>query len=200
MISSLFIYLLILTYESGLPLIGVNIAFLIFDKGKFKKIILDLLILFFFILFGFLSQSLLLPDDSQLSRIRIDNFDLVYLIKNFTINLLLLINSFFSFLDLTAIILKKNPVNLIVLFTISFLIFKYFKVKIYHLDLQKKKILISFIISTFLLIFMHVVSESKIFFFGYGNRSLASLSVILTLFLILVSENIYKIKLLNFYS
>ena len=32
LISSLFIYLLILTYESGLPLIGVNIAFLIFDK------------------------------------------------------------------------------------------------------------------------------------------------------------------------
>lgn len=45
---------------------------------------------------------------------------------------------------------------------------------------------------------MHVVSESKIFFFGYGNRSLASLSVILTLFLILVSENIYKNKIIKF--
>ena len=197
-ISSIFLYLLIITYESALPLVGMNIAFLIFDKNKFKKIILDLSILFFFILFGFLSQSLLLPDGSDVSRFRIDNFSVSHIIQNFFLNLFLLINTFFSFLDLIIIILKKNLINLFLLLSISFLIFKYFRVKIYHRDLQKKKILISFIISTFLLILMHVASESKIFFFGYGNRSLASLSVILTLLLILVSENIHKNKIIKF--
>jgi hypothetical protein len=45
---------------------------------------------------------------------------------------------------------------------------------------------------------MHVVSEAKIFFYGYGNRSLASLSIILVLFLILVSENIHKNRIIKF--
>lgn len=197
-ISSVFLYLLILTYESALPLVGINIGFLVFDKGEFKKIILNLSILFLFILFGFLSQGLLLPDGSQLSRFRIDNFSFSHIFENFIINLFLLINVFFSFFDLIIITLKKNPINLFILLTISFLIFKFFKFEKYHVNLEKKKILISFIISIFLLILMHVISESKIFFFGYGNRSLASLSVILTLFLILVSENIYTNKIIKF--
>ena len=96
LLLSNFLLLMLLTYESALPLLALNITTIFFFKKKY--IFKYLLFLISVLITGIIIQKLVLasfyPD---ISRLRIDNISANKLIFYFLGNIILLINNFYLY-------------------------------------------------------------------------------------------------------
>ena len=198
-ISNLFILLMLLTYESALPLLSLNIMFLFF----FKR---DLIIKYFFILIltiilGTIIQKVVIgnfyPD---ISRLRIENLSFNKILFYFFVNGALLINNFFVLFQNFFSSIKNIFVNklffseyLLIIILLYFVIFN--KTQNIKKDIQDKKKIILFSVTSLILCFLfivliHTLALSGTNIYGYNNRALISVSFILPLFLIIIGETL----------
>lgn len=196
-ISNLFLLLMLLTYESALPLLSLNIMSLFF----FKR---DLIFKYFFILIltiilGIIIQKVVIgnfyPD---ISRLRIENLSFNKILFYFFGNSVLLINNFFVlfqnfFLSIKNIFLNKLLFGEYLLIIILLYVVIFNKTQNIKKDIQDKKEIILFSVTSLILCFLfivliHTLALSGTNIYGYNNRALVSVSFILPLFLIIIGE------------
>jgi hypothetical protein len=202
----LFIFLIFFTYESSLPLIGLSAIFIYFYKPitnknkKFIKIFISLIILIFIVV---LIQKFLIPyytDD--ISRLRINPKNYIFIIKIFLANILLIINSFFSlFILLPEIIFDLRNNQFAILHIIFMLILYIVVIKSFYkvsknlstlIDI--KFLILSFILVIFLVALMHTFANTGVRVFGYNNRGLLAISYLIPIFFLLLKNTNFRKK------
>ena len=195
-LSNFVLLLMLLTYESALPLLALNITTIFFFKKKY--IFKYFLFLISAIIFGIIIQKLVLasfyPD---ISRLRIEDLNINKLIFYFLGNIILLINNFYLLFQNFVPSIKEIIYNhillidyLILLFLIIFLLKKNFKI---DYEIVQIKLIYSFAISSLVLcllfvVFIHSMAISGSNIYGYNNRALVSLSYIIPIFIILIGQ------------
>ena len=196
-ISNLFLLLMLLTYESALPLLSLNIMSLFF----FKR---DLIFKYFFILIltiilGIIIQKVVIgnfyPD---ISRLRIENLSFNKILFYFFGNSVLLFNNFFVlfqnfFSSIKNIYLNKLLFGEYLLIIILLYVVICNKTQSIKKNIVDKKEIILFSVTSLILCFLfivliHTLALSGTNIYGYNNRALISLSFILPLFLIIIGE------------
>lgn len=198
-ISNLFILLMLLTYESALPLLSLNIMFLFFFKRD--HIFKYFFILILTIILGTIIQKVVIgnfyPD---ISRLRIENLSFNKILFYFFGNGALLINNFFVLFQNFFSSIKNIFVNklffseyLLIIILLYFVIFN--KTQNIKKDIQDKKKIILFSVTSLILCFLfivliHTLALSGTNIYGYNNRALISVSFILPLFLIIIGETL----------
>ena len=208
--SFLFIIIMLLTYESAFPLLSLNFFYPLFKKKHKTAIDKSLIINIFLIIFGviiaFIIQKLLLPlfyDD--ISRFRVEDEGLFFILRLTLINIILQLNIFFLYFENINLAISDIFSNYFItfFFIISLIlilsIIKKFSIKkiTFFKDYKKNKLNIFFIITClFLCIFltavMHTVAKSGVSFWGYNNRALISISVILPITISLLYSHFNK--------
>lgn len=212
-LSFIFITFMLLTYESAFPLLSLSVFFPIFKKET-KYFLVIFLITFLSVIVGFLIQKFFLPIFSDdISRFRIDDENIIFVIRLFLINIALQINIFFLYFSNIHLALSDVFSNyLLTIYSISIIIIFFSFLKVF----QKQKlnffiknnyvyninffsISLSIIFCIFLISVMHTVAKSGVSFWGYNNRALLSLSVISCLLIsLLYGKTKYK-KILKFF-
>lgn len=208
--SFLFIIIMLLTYESAFPLLSLNFFYPLFKKKHKAVIDKNLIINFFLIIFGvliaFIIQKLLLPlFYEDISRFRVEDEGLFFILRLILINIVLQLNIFFLYFENINLAISDIFSNYFItfFFIISLIlilsIIKKFSIKkiTFFNDYKKNKLNIFFIITClFLCIFltaaMHTVAKSGVSFWGYNNRALISISVILPITISLLYSHFNK--------
>ena len=202
-ISNLILLLMIMTYESALPLLSLNIMFLIFFKREllFKYFI----VLSLTILIGAILQKIVISNIfPDISRFRINELNFNNLIYYFFGNIVLLINNFFILFQHFLTNLRDLFLNKILLFEyilliglLSILIFNGSFVK-NNTKINKNIFFLfsvaSLFLCSFFIILIHTLALSGSSIYGYNNRALVSLSFILPFIIImfgLILRSIY---------
>ena len=199
-LSFIFIPFMLLTYESAFPLLSLSLFYPIFKKET-KYFLIIFLITFLGVIIGYLIQKFFLPlffDD--ISRFRIDDENIIFIIRLFLINIALQINIFFLYFSNIHLALSDIFSNyLLTIYSILIIIVFFSFLKVFHkhkfnffiknnyfYTINFFSILLSIIFCIFLISVMHTVAKSGVSFWGYNNRALLSLSVILCLFISLL--------------
>ena len=196
-ISNLFLLLMLLTYESALPLLSLNIMFLFFFKRDY--IIKYFFILILTIILGTIIQKVVIgnfyPD---ISRLRIENASFNKILFYFFGNSALLINNFFVlfqnfFFSIKNIFLDKLLFLEYLLIIILLYVVIFNKTQNIKKNIQDKKKIILFSVTSLILCFLfivliHTLALSGTNVYGYNNRALVSVSFILPLLLIIIGE------------
>lgn len=210
--SYLFILLMLLTYESPAPLLGLSIFFPLFFKKKIKLFYINFLIIIFLCILIILMQKVFFPKifNVDLSRVKIDVDEYKKISHLIFINLVLTINIIFFSVEIALKVflnIFKN-INYLVLFQISVIIFVFYKNFYFRNFYTKNKnnkylLLISFLVFfsvIFLNAVMHALANTGLEFTQYKNRALVSVSFIFSLTIVLVYKlvNFKNIKLFNF--
>ena len=210
--SYLFILLMLLTYESPAPLLGLSIFFPLFFNKKIKLFYINFFIIIFLCILILFMQKVFFPKifNVDLSRLKIDvnaYKKITYLIF---INLVLTINIIFFSVEIALKAfsnLLKN-INYLTLLQISLIIFIFYK-NFYYRNFYKKNknnkyLLLILSLVFFSVIFlnaaMHALANTGLEFIQYNNRALVSLSFIYSLTIVLVYKlfNFNNRKLFNF--
>ncbi len=211
-LSFILIPFMLLTYESAFPLIGLSFFYSIFKKQT-KYTLLISLLLFSGVAIAFLVQKFFLPlfvDD--ISRFRVENENVIFILRLILINIALQINILFIYFEnihLALFDLFSNyffTIYFVLLLIVFFLFIQIFQKKnlkffIYNnfpYKINFFSIILCFGICIFLISLMHTVAKSGVSFWGYNNRALLSLSVILSLSVSLFYEIFKYKKILKF--
>jgi len=210
--SYFFILLMLLTYESPAPLLGLSIFFPLFFKKKIKLFYINFLIIIFLCILMLFIQKFFLPKifNIDLSRLRIDVNEYKKIAYLIFINLVLTINIIFFSVEiaLKAFLSLLKNINYLTLFQISLIIFVFYK-NFYFRNFYKKNknnkylLLIIFLVFfsvIFLNAVMHALANTGLDFTQYNNRALVSVSFIFSLTIVLVYKlvNFNNRKLFNF--
>ena len=206
----LFILIIFFTYESILPLVGLSIFFIYFYKPirnknkKFLEIFISLVILIFIVI---LIQKFIIPYYVEdISRLRVNPKNYIFIIKIFLTNIFLIINSFLSFFILLPEIIFDLQINQFAVIHIIFLIFLYFfMVKSFYKvsknlseAIDVKFLILSFILVIFLVALMHTFANTGVRVFGYNNRGLHAISYLIPIFFLLLKNSDSKKKFIPY--
>jgi len=201
--SNLYLTLMFLTYESAFPLLIVNLImpFLQNNAKRFRNVFMTITIV---LIISFILQKIILPEifNRDISRLRIENFQIKSFLLFFSGNIILFLNIFY-------LLFANFFSNLKIIFGSYFLIFQYltclilfiftcykaYQTKSNTTEKYRERIfilLITVVFFIFLLIFMHTISKSAMNFYGINNRALVSLSFFFPFFLIILFNNMPK--------
>ena len=188
---------MLLTYESAFPLISLNIFYPLLRK-KNKKLLSTCLIILFAVLVSFIAQKIILPNFSgsgDISRFRLSDESAFFIIRLILINIALHVNIFFIYFSNILLALEDLFSNhymtifsTIILFVLISIIMIFSKKKITFFKTYNKIykpniifIILLFILCIFLIALMHTVAKSGVSFWGYNNRALLALSVVMSI-------------------
>ena len=203
--SNLYLTLMFLTYESAFPLLTINLTmpFLQNNAKAFKHILITVIAV---LIISFIFQKIILPEmfNGDISRLRIENFQIRSFLLYFSGNIILFLNIFYLLFANFFSSLKIIFGNLFLIFQYCtclilfiFICYKFYQEKsdVIEKNREKNFILLMLIMSlffVFLLIFMHTISKSAMNFYGINNRALVSLSFFVLLFLIILFNYLPK--------
>lgn len=210
--SYLFILLMLLTYESPAPLLGLSIFFPLFFKKKIKLFYINFLIIIFLCILMLFIQKVFFPKifNVDLSRLKIDVNEYKKIAYLISVNLVLTINIIFFSVEiaLKAFLNLLKNINYLTLFQISLIIFVFYKNfyfrNFYKKNKNNKYLLLIIFLVFFSVIFlnaaMHALANTGLEFTQYNNRALVSVSFIFSLTIVLVYKlvNFNNRKLFNF--
>ena len=201
--SNSYLTLMFLTYESAFPLLIINLTmpFLQNNTKAFKHVLITVITV---LIISFIFQKIILPEmfNADISRLRIENFQIRSFLLFFSGNIILFLNIFY-------LLFANFFSSLKIIFGNLFLIFQYFTclilfIFICYKSYQEKSnvikkhreknfiLLIMSLFFIFLLIFMHTISKSAMNLYGINNRALVSLSFFVPLFLIILFNYLPK--------
>ena len=201
--SNSYLTLMFLTYESAFPLLTINLTmpFLQNNTKAFKHVLITVITV---LIISFIFQKIILPEmfNADISRLRIENFQIRSFLLFFSGNIILFLNIFY-------LLFANFFSSLKIIFGTLFLIFQYFTclilfIFICYKSYQEKSnvikkhreknfiLLIMSLFFIFLLIFMHTISKSAMNLYGINNRALVSLSFFVPLFLIILFNYLPK--------
>lgn len=210
--SYLFILLMLLTYESPAPLLGLSIFFPLFFKKKIKLFYINFLIIIFLCILMLFMQKVIFPKifNVDLSRVKLDVNEYKKIAYLIFINLGLTINIIFFSVEiaLKALLNLFKNINYLTLVQISLIIFIFYK-NFYFRNFYKKnknnKYFLLIIFSVFFSVIflnaaMHALANTGLDFTQYNNRALVSVSFIFSLTIVFVYKlvNFNNRKLFNF--
>jgi hypothetical protein len=210
--SYLFILLMLLTYESPAPLLGLSIFFPLFFKKKIKLFYINFLIIIFLCILMLFIQKSFFPKifNVDLSRMKINVNEYEKIAYLVFINLVLTINIIFYSVEiaLKAFLNLFKNIHYLTLFQIFLIIFVFYKNFYFRTFYKKNKnnkylllvIFLVFFSVIFLNAAMHALANTGLEFTQYNNRALVSLSFIFSLTIVLVYKlvNFNNRKLFNF--
>jgi len=211
--SYLFILLMLLTYESPAPLLGLSIFFPLFFKKKEKLFYINFLIIIFLCMLILFMQKIVFPKifNVDLSRVKFDINEYKKIVYLIFVNLVLTINIIFFSLEiaLKALLNLFKNINYLTLLQLSLIIFLFYKNFYYRTFYKKNKnnkyllliLVLVFSSVVFLNAVMHALANTGLEFTQYNNRALVSLSFIFSLTIVLVYKlvNFNNKKLFNFF-
>lgn len=210
--SYLFILLMLLTYESPAPLLGLSIFFPLFFKKKIKLFYINFLIIIFLCILMLFIQKSFFPKifNVDLSRMKIGINEYKKIAYLISINLLLTINIIFYSVEIALRVFLNffKNINYLTLFQISLIIFVFYKnfyfINFYKKNKNNKYLLLIIFLVFFSVLFlnaaMHALANTGLEFTQYNNRALVSVSFIFSLTIVLVYKlvNFNNRKLFNF--
>jgi len=213
-VSKFFIFALLLTYESAIPLIGISIFFPLLYLKKKKIFFINILAYSLILITILYLQKFIFPIffDQELSRIKISIIDYNKVIFLMSANFILILNIFFQSLEffiLNIFNIIKNFDYIIILQIFLFTIISYYILNnslILKLSHKKSKyffiFLLMFLLVIILVCAMHAMSNTGLEFYRYNNRALVSLSYLLGLFfpIFLIFINIKHRSLFKYLS
>lgn len=208
-LSKFFIFALLLTYESAIPLIGISIFFPLLYLNKKRLFLLNILTYSLILISILYLQKFIFPIffDQELSRIKISIIDYKKVIFLISANFILILNIFFQsieFFTLNIFNIIKKFNYFIILQIFFFTIISYSILNnsiIFKLSSKKSKHFFVFVLMFSLVIIlvcaMHAMSNTGLEFYRYNNRTLVSLSYLLGffflyfLFLLILNIEVY---------
>lgn len=212
--SKFFICVLLLTYESAIPLIGITIFFPLLYLNKKRLFLFNILTYSLILITILYLQKFIFPIffDQELSRIKISIIDYKKVIFLMSANFILILNIFFQsieffILNIFNIIKNFNYFIILQIFFFTIISYSIFNNSIiFKLSSKKSKHFFVFVLMFSLVIIlvcaMHAMSNTGLEFYRYNNRALVSLSYLLGLFfpIFLIFINIKHRNLFKYLS